>query len=443
MKIAILGTGYVGLVTGTCLSDFGHHVTCFDIQSDKIAQLSQGFSPIYEPGLESLIHKNSLAGRLDFSSDPQCLAHQDIIFVAVGTPPQPSGEVDVTQLEGAVSLLAEYAFSDQDGFKVIINKSTVPIGKGRQFERRFLELGIAADRVGVISNPEFLREGCAIEDFFNPDRIVLGGHHVQALAVVRELYRPFLARNIPFFETNLETAELIKYASNAFLATKISFINEMANLCDVVGADVSVLSQAMGADHRIGRHFLNPGPGYGGSCFPKDTQALTYMASQAGYDLSIVPVVEAVNRDQKQVAIQKTIHHLGTDLTKRSVAILGLAFKPDTDDIRESSALPVVAQLLELGATISVFDPVAMANCRPIFGDKVRFSATAIDAATGCDALIILTDWNEFKELDLALFMAKMKTPIMIDMRNLYDPRHMADVGFVYDSLGRPQSNRP
>jgi UDPglucose 6-dehydrogenase len=438
MKLSVIGTGYVGLVTGVCLADFGNEVVCLDINAEKIALLQSGESPIYEPGLDSLIRKNVQANRLSFSTDPHVLGSSDIIFVAVGTPPQDNGDVDTRQLESAAKTICEYGFKNTTNLKVVINKSTVPVGTGRKFESLFSELGKDHSQFGIVSNPEFLREGNAIEDFFKPDRIVLGGHHTLALQKVRELYRPFEMADVPFYVTSLETAELIKYASNAFLATKISFINDMANLCEKVGADVSVLSKAMGADHRIGPHFLNPGPGYGGSCFPKDTKALIKIASNVGLPLDIVEAAEAVNTQQKAVFFHKINDHFNHNLDAINIAVLGLAFKPDTDDMREAPAIPLIQRLVQAKAKLSVFDPVALENSRSIFGDTVRYCSSAFEAVEGADAVLFLTEWNDFKVIDLPHIKTLLKQPLIFDARNMYLPARMKELGFTYISLGRP-----
>ncbi len=437
MKLAVIGTGYVGLVTGTCLADFGNNVVCLDINAEKIALLQTGQSPIYEPGLDTLIKKNIKGKRLTFSTDPNVLASADIIFVAVGTPPLENGDVDTRQLESAAKVITDYGFKKTSGLKVVINKSTVPVGTGRKFEAMFTEMGQNSSQFGVVSNPEFLREGCAVDDFFKPDRIVLGGHNQQAIQKVQELYRPFQMANIPFYITSLETAELIKYASNAFLATKISFINEMANLCERVGADISTLSQAIGQDHRIGPHFLNPGPGYGGSCFPKDTKALIKIAQNTGYDLKIVSAAEDINTYQKDVFFHKISNYFSGQLKGIKIAVLGLAFKPDTDDMREAPSIPIIQNLVNHQADVSVFDPIALENSKQIFHDTVRYCTSALEAVENADAALFLTEWNEFKVIDLSQIKAALKQPVIFDARNMYIPSLMKELGFTYISLGR------
>lgn len=441
MNICIIGTGYVGLVTGTCLADLGNTVICVDKDPKKLAMLKAGKSPIHEPGLDDLLYKNIKANRLSFSGDFSGSVQQStLIFVAVGTPQSETGQADISNVVDVAHAIAESIASlpeEARGYKVIINKSTVPIGMGRIVENILLEKGVSKTFFGVVSNPEFLREGSAIADFLKPDRIVLGSADAQALELVSGLYEPLYRIEVPILRTDLETAELIKYASNAFLATKISFINEMARICDLVGADVHEVAKGMGTDHRIGKHFLHPGPGYGGSCFPKDTQALIHIAGQAGYDLKIVKAVEEVNKAQKQVIVEKIVQEFGENLSGKTFGILGLTFKPNTDDMREAPSLVIMEALLKRGAKIQAFDPVGMPACKTMIGESVTFAETVEAALQGADAMVLLTEWNEFLELDFEKIKLCLKSPRVFDARNVYDPVKMKKWGFLYVGIGR------
>jgi len=434
MQICVVGTGYVGLVTGACLADFGMDVTCVDKVEEKIATLERGEIPIYEPGLKALVRRNMEAGRLRFTTELAGPIRRALaIFIAVGTPPRNDGSADLSYVVQVADSIAEH----MNGYKVVVTKSTVPIGTGQMIERILSEKSAGRFPFSVVSNPEFLREGSAIEDFMKPDRVVIGARDPQAVAILRDIYAPLDTMEVPFVITNVETSELIKYASNAFLATKITFINEVAELCELLGGDVVQVAKGMGLDGRIGPQFLHPGPGYGGSCFPKDTQALVDIARQAGGRFEIVETVVAVNDRIKRRAARKVAEVLEGDLEDRTIAVLGLSFKAATDDIRESPALPLIAELHEAGATIRVYDPAAMPNAREVLPAEVVYCEDAYDAASGADALVIVTEWNEFRSLDLTRIRQALREPRVIDLRNLYDPRRMQEQGFRYESMGR------
>ena len=434
MQICVVGTGYVGLVTGACLAEFGMEVTCVDKVAQKIEMLRRGEMPIYEPGLDALVARNAEAGRLHFSTDlPSAVERALAVFIAVGTPPKEDGSADLSYVVQVAEAIADH----MKGYKVVVTKSTVPVGTGALIE------GILRERTGgrvpfsVVSNPEFLREGSAIEDFMSPDRVVIGAREAKAVGIMKEVYSPLETLEVPFVVTNVETSELIKYASNAFLATKITFINEVAALCERLGADVLQVARGMGLDARIGPQFLHPGPGYGGSCFPKDTSALVDIANQAGMRFEIVETVVAVNDRMKQRAAQKVLEALGGNASGRRVAVLGLSFKGGTDDIRESPAITVVQGLLDHGAQVRVFDPASMDNARQVLPDGVTYCEDAYDAANGAEALVIATEWNEFRLLDLERIRQALASPVVVDLRNLYDPARMKDRGFVYTGVGR------
>ena len=432
MHIAVIGTGYVGLVTGACFAEFGVDVTCVDIDSTKIARLIAGEMPIYEPGLEQLVTKNVQSGRLRFTTDlKQAVEQALVVFLAVGTPPKGDGSPDLSFVEAAARSVAEH----MNGYKVIVTKSTVPIGTGeylRKLIRQHLKSSLS---FGIVSNPEFLREGAAINDFMRPDRVVVGSSDDEAVAIMRDLYRPLYLIEVPFVVTSLEAAELTKYAANAFLATKISFINEIANLCESIGCDVHDVARAIGMDRRIGSKFLHPGPGFGGSCFPKDTQALASLARQFGRDSMIVDAVIEVNRRQRLAMIPKIEELLG-DLKGKTVAILGLAFKPETDDMREAPAIDIISGLLERGATIRAYDPVAMTEAAKVL-PEVSFARDEYEAVTDADALVFVTEWNQFRALDMGRVRDLMKSPRIADLRNIYDPADMRALGFEYVGVGR------
>jgi len=440
MHICVVGTGYVGLVTGACLADFGISVTCVDKDEEKIKKLLDGEIPIYEPGLDTLVEKNAKAGRLNFSTDlAPAIQHALAIFIAVGTPPKEDGSADLSY----VVQVAEAIADNLNGYKVVVTKSTVPIGTGQLIEKIITERGHGAHPFSVVSNPEFLREGSAIADFMRPDRVVIGARDAQAVAIMKDIYSPLYLIETPFVITNVESSELIKYASNAFLATKITFINEVAELCDRLGADVHHVSRGMGLDKRIGPKFLHPGPGYGGSCFPKDTQAMSEIAREAGRPFEIVETVIAVNDRIKDRAVGRVREAIGEDLEGKVVAVLGLSFKPETDDMRESSSIPLVAALVEGGARVKAFDPVAMDNARGMLPEDVQYCEDSYDAADGADAMIIVTEWNQFRSLDMERVRTILKQPVVVDLRNLYDPQRMKEQGFKYSSVGRAAEDLP
>ncbi|HRC86636.1 MAG TPA: UDP-glucose/GDP-mannose dehydrogenase family protein [Thermoanaerobaculia bacterium] len=437
MKICVVGSGYVGLVTGACLADFGMHVIGVDKDAAKIAALKAGEIPIYEPGLDVLVAKNTRAGRLEFTTDlgPAIEAAQ-AVFIAVGTPPRSDGSADLTFVREVAASIGRHLNS----FKVIITKSTVPIGTGKMVAGIVsAEAGAGAD-FAVVSNPEFLREGSAIEDFMRPDRVVIGSSDPRAAAVMRDVYAPLAAAGVPFVVTDVESAELIKYASNGFLATKISFINEVAELCEAVGANVEVVARGMGLDARIGPRFLAPGPGFGGSCFPKDTRAVAQIARENGRSFRIIEAVLEANDHTKARMVEKVEAAFG-GLAGKTVALLGLSFKPETDDIRESPAIPIAQGLLARGARVQAFDPAAMDAFRPVV-PELSYSADAYQAAQGADGVVIVTEWNQFRALELEELKKLLRRPLVVDLRNLYDPDKMAAAGFHYISVGR-REGRP
>jgi UDPglucose 6-dehydrogenase len=434
MQIAVVGTGYVGLVTGACLADFGMEVTCVDKVAAKVEMLRRGEMPIYEPGLEALVARNIEAGRLQFTTDlPSAVQRAQACFIAVGTPPREDGSADLSYVVQVAEAIAEH----MNGYKVVVTKSTVPIGTGALIEKILREKTAGRHPFSVVSNPEFLREGSAIEDFMNPDRVVIGVRDAQAAAIMRDVYAPLAMLEVPFVVTNVETSELIKYASNAFLATKITFINEVAALCERLGADVIQVARGMGLDQRIGPQFLHPGPGYGGSCFPKDTQALCDIASRAGMRFEIVETVVAVNERMKRRAVDKVEEAVDGELRGKTVAVLGLSFKPGTDDIRESPAIDLVRALVERGARVRAYDPVSAIHAREVLPDTVAYAADAYDAAQGADVLALATEWNEFRLLDLDRLRQQMAAPVVVDLRNVWDPTKMRENGFRYTGVGR------
>ena len=432
MHIAVIGTGYVGLVTGACFAEFGVDVTCVDIDSEKIARISAGKMPIYEPGLEQLVTKNMQSGRLRFTTDiKQAVEQALVIFLAVGTPPKSDGSPDLSFVEAAARSIAAH----MNGYKVIVTKSTVPIGTGEHLRKLIREEQKTRLNFGIVSNPEFLREGAAINDFMRPDRVVLGSRDEEAIAIMRDLYRPLYLIEAPFVLTSLEAAELTKYAANAFLATKISFINEIANLCESIGCDVHDVARAIGMDRRIGSKFLHPGPGFGGSCFPKDTQALASVAREFGRDSMIVDAVIEVNRRQRQGMVPK-IEKLVGDLQGKTIAILGLAFKPETNDMREAPAIDIINGLLKRGAIVRAYDPVSMKEAAEVL-PEVNYLTDEYEAVTNADALVFVTEWNQFRALDMRRIRDLMRSPKIADLRNIYDPADMRELGFEYVGVGR------
>ena len=434
MRIAMVGTGYVGLVSGACFSEFGIEVVCIDKDEAKIARLGRGEIPIYEPGLAALIVNNARDGRLSFTGDLKAaVGAADAVFIAVGTPSRRGdGHADLSYVYAAAREIA----SALAGYTVVVTKSTVPVGTGREVQRIIRGMRPDAD-FDMVSNPEFLREGSAIGDFMRPDRVVIGAESERARELMQRIYRPLYLIETPILFTGLETAELIKYAANSFLATKVSFINEIADLCERLGTDVHDVSRGIGLDGRIGRKFLHPGPGYGGSCFPKDTVALVRIAQEAGVRLSIVETVVEANATRKARMAEKVIEACGGSLAGKTVAVLGLTFKPNTDDMRESASLEVIPALKRAGAAVRAFDPEGMPEAKRLL-DGVLWCDSAYGTLEGADALAILTEWNEFRALDLKRMKSLLKAPVVIDYRNIYRPEEMAVAGFRYTSLGRP-----
>jgi UDPglucose 6-dehydrogenase len=438
VNIAIVGTGYVGLVTGVCLADFGLHVTCVDKDEGRIRRLGDGEVPIHEPRLAEMLRKNLAEGRLQFTTDlGAAVSRSLVIFIAVGTPSGPDGSCDLGDLEDAARAVAAHL----EGYRVVVIKSTVPVGTGRRIRQLLHEHdGHAGSLFDVASNPEFLREGSAVEDFLRPDRVVIGADSPQAIAILRDVYRPLYLIETPFVITTVETAELIKYAANAFLAMKISFMNEMAGLCEVLGADVHVLAKALGLDKRIGPKFLHPGPGFGGSCFPKDTRALARFARERGSPTLLTEATVEVNERQKLRMVAKITAALGVDdsgsLAGLTVGVLGLAFKPNTDDIRDAPALAIIRELLRRDACVQAYDPAAMEpTARALPGLRLRPDAYA--AAEGADSLVLMTEWNQFRNLDLARLKTVMRQPVLLDLRNVYEPELAETAGFQYEGVGR------
>jgi UDPglucose 6-dehydrogenase len=432
MHIAVIGTGYVGLVTGACFAEFGVDITCVDVDSEKIERLSAGVMPIYEPGLEQLVTKNMQSGRLRFTTDvKQAVEQALVIFLAVGTPPKEDGSPDLSFVETAARSVAEF----MNGYKVIVTKSTVPIGTGEYLRHLIRENQKSRLNFGVVSNPEFLREGAAINDFMRPDRVVIGSTDEEAIAIMRDLYRPLYLIEAPFVVTSLEAAELTKYAANAFLATKISFINEIAGLCEKIGCDVHDVARAMGMDKRIGSKFLHPGPGFGGSCFPKDTRALASVARSFDCDSLVVDAVIEVNQRQRKAMLPK-IEKLVGELKGKTVAVLGLAFKPETDDMREAPSIEIICGLLERGANVRAYDPVAMTEAARVL-PKIEYAADEYEAVKDADALVFITEWNQFRALDMGRIRDLMKAPKVADLRNIYQPADMRELGFHYVGIGR------
>jgi UDPglucose 6-dehydrogenase len=431
LKIAMIGTGYVGLVTGTCFAETGNDVVCVDIDADKVARLRRGDIPIYEPGLSELVIRNSKAGRLRFTTDcKEAVTSAKCVFIAVGTPQGDDGSANLTGLWAVVETLAPVLSPGS----VVVIKSTVPVGTNRRVSDRLREL--CGRPVDVASNPEFLKEGAAIDDFTKPDRVVVGVGRPEVAEVLRELYKPYLRTENPFLMMGLESAEMTKYVANCMLATKISFINEMANLCDRVGADINEVRRGIGHDSRIGFAFLFPGVGYGGSCFPKDVRALAAVAESHGIEPSVLRSVDHVNTAQKEVLFHKMHRHFEGALAGKVIAVWGLSFKPRTDDIREAPALVLIERLLAAGARVQVHDPVAQENVRALYGDRLSYCSHHYDALEGADALAIVTEWNEFRNPDFGYMRHKMKQPVIFDGRNLYDPRRMRELGFHYSGIG-------
>jgi UDPglucose 6-dehydrogenase len=441
VKVCVVGSGYVGLVTGACLADFGMRVVGVDKDAAKVETLRRGEIPIYEPGLKTLVAKNAEEGRLSFTTElGPAIEDSRAVFIAVGTPPLPDGSADLTFIREVATQIGRHL----NDFKVVVTKSTVPTGTGRMVEELIREAareaGHPVQDFAVVSNPEFLREGSAIEDFMNPDRVVIGSRDRRAVEVMLDVYAPLKTADVPFVVTDVETAELIKYASNGFLATKISFINEIAALCEALGADVEVVARGMGLDNRIGPKFLQTGPGFGGSCFPKDTRAVAQIARDQGLSFRIIEAVLEVNEETKRRMVEKIEDAFG-GLRGRTVALLGLAFKPNTDDMRESPAVPIARGMLERGARVRAFDPAAMEAARPEL-PELAYCANAYQAAEGADGIVIATEWNQFRSLEWGKLLRLVRQPLVVDLRNLYEPEKMAAAGFRYVSVGR-REGRP
>ncbi|HEY5677014.1 MAG TPA: UDP-glucose/GDP-mannose dehydrogenase family protein [Myxococcales bacterium] len=433
MRIVVVGTGYVGLVAGVCFADSGHSVVCVDVDEEKIAALRQGKSPIYEPGLEELLHKNIAAERLAFATGlKEAVRAAEVVFIAVGTPQGDDGNADLR----AAMTVAQQVAAAAEHYTVVVNKSTVPVGTAARMQAEIASRSAVA--IDVVSNPEFLKEGAAIDDFLRPDRIVIGSPSERARAIMAELYAPFVRTEGPIYFMDPRSAELTKYAANAMLAARISFMNEVAALCERVGADVDSVRKAMGADERIGQKFLFPGCGYGGSCFPKDVKALIATARSNGLDFTLLSAVDAVNDRQKRLLAQKAKQHFGAgNLRGKKFAVWGLAFKPKTDDLRQAPALALIEELLADGAQISAHDPVAMENARRLLGDRIQFVQSPYAAAQGADALFLVTEWNEFRQPDFSRIRTSMKQPVVFDGRNIWNGARMRELGFTYYGVGR------
>jgi len=433
MHIAVIGTGYVGLVTGACFAEFGVYVTCMDKDIKKIEKLNEGIVPFYEPGLEDIVKRNLKEGRLKFTNNiEEAVENALVIFIAVGTPPRGDGSADLKYVEE----VAEEIAKNMKSYKVIVTKSTVPVGTGfkiKEIIRKNINGSIEFD---IASNPEFLREGSAVEDFVRPNRVVIGAESPQAIAIMKDLYRPLYLLETPFVITNITTAELIKYATNSFLATKISFINEISALCEVVGADVNVVAKAMGLDGRIGAKFLHAGVGFGGSCFPKDTRALVKIAEEKGVNLEIVKAAINANERQKNRIIEKIIKSFDNNLKGEIIGILGLSFKPNTDDIREAPSISIIQSLIKAGAEIKAYDPAAMNNAKDLL-PQVKYCSDAYSVAEDASALVVVTEWNQFRNLDFERIKSLMKGNLLFDLRNIYEPSKMKNLGFKYYGVGR------
>ncbi len=432
MNICVVGTGYVGLVSGACFAEFGLRVTCVDKDRARIDALKNGRIPIYELGLEEMVNRNLREGRLSFTTEiAPAIENSLVIFIAVGTPARDDGSADLSYVEAVAAQIASHL----NGYKIIATKSTVPVGTGRRLREIIGQVRREKVDFDVVSNPEFLREGSAIEDFMRPDRVIIGAESPQAVAIMQDLYRPLFMLETPFIMTDVATAEMIKYASNTFLATKVSFINEIANLCELMEADVDQVAKGMGLDHRIGGEFLHPGPGFGGSCFPKDIQALSSLARQRGYDFEIINAVQRVNEGQPRRMLEKIAGAVG-GIRGRTLGVLGLSFKPNTNDIRESPALTIVQGLLEGGAMVRAYDPAAMEDAKQAL-QGIIYCQDAYEAAKGAEALIVLTEWSQFRNLDLARVRELLQKPVFIDLRNVYDPAKVRQAGLTYLGIGR------
>ena len=432
MKICIIGTGYVGLVAGVCFAENGNDVICVDKDSKKIEGLKRGKVPIYEPGLEELLKRNTKKERLQFTTNlKKAVKESLIIFIAVGTPQDDDGSADLNHVLEVAALIGKA----MNGYKIIATKSTVPVGTtnrvrdaiGKETEHPF----------NVASNPEFLKEGAAVNDFMKPDRIIIGTDNQEAADIMKELYSPFVRTGNPILIMDIESAEMTKYAANAMLATRVSFMNELANLCEKVGADISDVRKGMGTDPRIGYSFLFPGVGYGGSCFPKDVKAIIRTAEENNYDLNILKAVDLANTNQREILVKKIMEHFGGNLKGRVIGIWGLSFKPNTDDIREAPSITIIKRLLEVGARIKAYDPAAMDEVKKEFYDRIKYSKKSYDALEGADALVLITEWNEFREPDFERILKLMNTPVVFDGRNIFNPRKLQGMGFTYYGVGR------
>lgn len=433
MSITVVGTGYVGLVTGTCLADSGNYVSCVDIDEGKIARLGRGECTIFEPGLSELLAGNLRAGRLSFTTDlAEALRQTRVIFIAVGTPSGPSGAADLSNVYSTAESIAPLI----DGPRTVVIKSTVPVGTGRRVEE--IIAANCAHRVHVVSNPEFLKEGTAVDDFFRPDRVVIGAEDAEAARIVGDLYLPFVRNRSPIIVMSRAAAELTKYAANCFLAARISFINEVANICEKHGIDVNQVREGIGTDHRIGFQFLYPGVGYGGSCFPKDVQAMSHVAIEAGVPNDLFDVVHRVNERQRRVLFEKVRSHFDGDLHGKRFALWGVTFKPKTDDIREAPAITIIDNLLESGAKVHASDPQGLNNLRNRYGDRISYFEGAYEALADCDGLMIVTEWNEYRSPDFERMRELLRNPLILDGRNLFEPETVARHGFTYYSVGRP-----
>ena len=437
MKIAIVGTGYVGLVTGTCFAEIGVNVICVDTNSEKIEALNQGVIPIYENGLEDMVHRNTKAGRLQFTTSLEsCLDEADVIFSAVGTPPDEDGSADLSY----VLEVARTIGRNMKKYVLVVTKSTVPVGTAKKVRTAIQE---ELDKRGILiefdvaSNPEFLKEGNAVADFMSPDRVVVGVESERAKELMSKLYKPFLLNNFRVIFMDIPSAEMTKYAANSMLATRISFMNDIANLCELVGADVNMVRSGIGSDTRIGRKFLYPGIGYGGSCFPKDVKALIKTAEQNGYQMRVLQAVEEVNEQQKSILFEKLQRHFCSDLHNKTIALWGLAFKPETDDMREAPSLILINKLLNIGCKVRVYDPAAMKECRRRIGDSVYYATDMYDAALDADALMLVTEWKEFRLPSWAVIKKAMRTPVLLDGRNIYEKKEIEELGFTYHCIGK------
>lgn len=436
MKIAIVGTGYVGLVTGTCFSEMGVDVTCVDVQESKIESLKKGIIPIYEPGLEDMVHRNYNAGRLKFTTDlRECLDDVEVVFSAVGTPPDEDGSADLKY----VLEVARTIGRNMNKYILVVTKSTVPVGTAQKVKATIQEelskRGVQLD-FDVASNPEFLKEGNAVDDFMKPDRVVVGVESDRAKGLMERLYKPFMLNNYRLIFTDIPSAEMIKYAANSMLATRISFMNDIANLCELVGADVNMVRKGIGADSRIGSKFLYPGCGYGGSCFPKDVKALIKTAEKNGYSMRVLKAVEEVNETQKGILFDKLMKYFNGDIKGKQIAMWGLAFKPETDDMREAPALVLIDKLIEAGAQVKAYDPIAMNECKRRIGDRISYASDMYDAVLDADALLMVTEWKEFRLPSWGVLKKTMKQAVVIDGRNIYDKKELQEQGFKYLAIG-------